>query len=1056
MKRTTLSLFFLCLLLNLFGQKEEPTSNPNLPQKKITATDLETSTNYFWSKDTSYVLEGIVRLAVGGVLTIESGTTILAKDSALFIVSNGAQLIAIGTENEPIIFTSIIEAPEFWEEYIHEKGLWGGLVIEGSPTVYSGHLSYVSISQAGQKVGAFDAAGLVLNGVSAKTKIDHLEVIASGADGIKINGGAVNLSYLTISVAVDDGIDWDNGWQGRGIYWLIYKGGRNGAESLLANFDGSYAIEGNGGREELVKSNPKIYNTTLIGTTCTQFGLETNPSSDGAIHLKGGTQGVIANSAFVHFQTNGIQVEDLNGEFDCAQEVRTGNLTIQNNIWWNFGEDPNSFLADGGILKIAENAEDTKATFLTEHLQNRQNIIAGEGLTLLGTDCPSNSIVLDPRLAEEANYEQFPSANYPNEPFFLIQPPNAQKGAFPTGDLWIENWTFLDKYTSIGDESRGKFFFKQQILKKRDTIRVNCEDQTWVQDSILFYEYFDCDFPGQIASTSRRGNKKRRKRAGNRGGADYAFLEEWSFSGTDESCGQRERKVELTILYYDSIAPAIHLVPDANGILTAFAHDCDEATITKVTRDTFNKIFQGQFVTHTFYAEDYFGNTSMVTVEEKLGGSKDVWYADLDGDGYGNPDLPILLSKAMDGFVSNDLDCNDEDPNAYPSSFYEEESPNIDYECLGQSNYDICQMAAPLEMGIEEELVLFNSNPSIRSTLLDECDKPTIYRDIWFSFKIPSSGGFYLDISDFNRSSSNPNYNISLYEGNCQNLSFLECAIFNKKFGIGRTDFAPETMIYGRIIESTNLNTGAIIVEVKDLLNQQVNDKCSTPKLIEVALTNDCYQDTFSNYGVTILESVFYQTCNFYNAGKDVWFSFTPTTTDTLQITIDTVLGSDFRDPILEIFAGDCMNLKGLACAKSFKIDLATTVTIANPIRNKPILIRVGEISVNDGDFKLIICPKKKTTVSTIVVNDNIGLQVFPNPVRQQQTLNVLMELPEPMNVDITMYNLQGQLVEERLKMALLSGQNIIPIEHSSFSKGLYLLQVRTEKGILTKKVVVR
>lgn len=43
------------------------------------------------------------------------------------------------------------------------------------------------------------------------------------------------------------------------------------------------------------------------------------------------------------------------------------------------------------------------------------------------------------------------------------------------------------------------------------------------------------------------------------------------------------------------------------------------------------------------------------------------FYADADGDGYGNPTLTTLACTAPSGFVSNDLDCDDSDPNINPS-----------------------------------------------------------------------------------------------------------------------------------------------------------------------------------------------------------------------------------------------------------------------------------------------------------------------------------------------------------------------------------------------------
>ncbi|MFN4255121.1 MAG: MopE-related protein, partial [Saprospiraceae bacterium] len=51
------------------------------------------------------------------------------------------------------------------------------------------------------------------------------------------------------------------------------------------------------------------------------------------------------------------------------------------------------------------------------------------------------------------------------------------------------------------------------------------------------------------------------------------------------------------------------------------------------------------------------------------GASLQTYYADLDGDGYGDPNNTILAATAPGGYVSNDDDCDDSNPNL-PTIFY--------------------------------------------------------------------------------------------------------------------------------------------------------------------------------------------------------------------------------------------------------------------------------------------------------------------------------------------------------------------------------------------------
>ncbi len=47
-----------------------------------------------------------------------------------------------------------------------------------------------------------------------------------------------------------------------------------------------------------------------------------------------------------------------------------------------------------------------------------------------------------------------------------------------------------------------------------------------------------------------------------------------------------------------------------------------------------------------------------------------IWYADADGDGFGNPEEPVEACAPPEGFVDNDADCDDGDPEVNPESFW--------------------------------------------------------------------------------------------------------------------------------------------------------------------------------------------------------------------------------------------------------------------------------------------------------------------------------------------------------------------------------------------------
>jgi len=57
------------------------------------------------------------------------------------------------------------------------------------------------------------------------------------------------------------------------------------------------------------------------------------------------------------------------------------------------------------------------------------------------------------------------------------------------------------------------------------------------------------------------------------------------------------------------------------------------------------------------------------------------FYADKDGDGYGNADHSVLACSAPDGYVANNTDCNDSDATMHPTAA--EMCNNIDDDCNG-------------------------------------------------------------------------------------------------------------------------------------------------------------------------------------------------------------------------------------------------------------------------------------------------------------------------------------------------------------------------------------
>jgi len=223
------------------------------------------SSNETWTKDNIYRLKGRVYVGGNATLTIEAGTIIKADPgqgafSSALVVRRGAKLMAMGTEAEPIIFTSVaddiqpgqIASPNLLPT---QNGLWGGLVvlgkaqisaqnsngadvselqIEGIPTSEdaryggsddndnSGTITYISIRHGGSNIGAGNEInGLTLGGVGSGTTINNVEVVANQDDGIEWFGGSVDMDNVVIWNSGDDGLDTDQDWIGTCTDFLI-------------------------------------------------------------------------------------------------------------------------------------------------------------------------------------------------------------------------------------------------------------------------------------------------------------------------------------------------------------------------------------------------------------------------------------------------------------------------------------------------------------------------------------------------------------------------------------------------------------------------------------------------------------------------------------------------------------------------------------------------------------------------------------------------------------------------------------------------------------------
>lgn len=265
MKNTGKLLSLLMLGLTMFGSisctNDDEDDDDDIivtPVGEMKTITGKITANTTWSASNQYLLSGFVYVESGATLTIEPGTIIKGDgvQKGSLIVLPGAKIVAVGTPEKPIIFTSNKPAGQ------RKAGDWGGLIILGKAPVNkpdaviegenqskfggtdaadnSGQLKYVRIEFAGIAYETDkEINGLTFGGVGSGTEVDYVQVSYSGDDSYEWFGGAVNAKHLIAYRGLDDDFDTDNGFSGNIQYGFILRdpavadqaGDSNGFES---------------------------------------------------------------------------------------------------------------------------------------------------------------------------------------------------------------------------------------------------------------------------------------------------------------------------------------------------------------------------------------------------------------------------------------------------------------------------------------------------------------------------------------------------------------------------------------------------------------------------------------------------------------------------------------------------------------------------------------------------------------------------------------------------------------------------------------------------------
>ena len=506
-----LSLAFLaitgCRKIETDGEKEifvvtKEVTPVGVVSNIITLTGNITKDTTLLAKDVNY-LSGKVYVTKGVTLTIEAGAKVMGKTGsnvAALIIARGAKIVAKGTAEKPIVFTSGSANPA--------SGDWGGIVICGTAStnqslpwkgvtvagltqveggindtevgyglagsgdaVYptkndadnSGFLQYVRIEYAGY---AFlpdnELNSLTMACVGSGTTIDHIQVTYAKDDAYEWFGGTVNCKYLIAYKTQDDDFDTDHGYSGNVQFGIILR------DSVIADISQSEAFESDNtgkGDNFLPRTSAVFSNITAIGPRATLANVGNSLYRAGA-HIRRNTGISIMNSIITGWPI-GLNFDVALGNVD--KNVNDSSIRIKNTTL--AGNTSNITLSGTSTVGT------TAATLLTWFST------AAYGNTILTTASADRLKLIQP----------FNYTNPDFTPYANNSTPSTTPATLSTAAITAATWGSLGTWDNVNFTKNGSFTdaklqnaFFDKTATFRGAVAVSGDNQTWWKGWTVF------------------------------------------------------------------------------------------------------------------------------------------------------------------------------------------------------------------------------------------------------------------------------------------------------------------------------------------------------------------------------------------------------------------------------------------------------------------------------------------------------------------------------------------------------------------------------------------
>lgn len=430
-------------MATMFGSvacsEDDPVSGGETPETKDVILENEITSDMTLKATDNNLLRGFVYVTDGVTLTIESGTVIKGEKATKgsLIVEPGGKIIAQGTAEKPIVFTSDQAAGS------RAYGDWGGLIlcgnapvnatskpqIEGGPrTRYggdqpednSGIVKYVRIEFAGYPLEPNkEINGLTCGGVGSGTTLEYIQVAFCGDDSFEWFGGTVNAKHLIAYKGWDDEFDTDYGYSGKLQFLLGVRDPKVADTSKSNGFESDNDANGSG-NEPL--TNPIFSNVTLIGPF---YGESAGKAESDILYN-------------TEDAANGAK----GGQFQAAMHIRRNSaLNVYNSVFtgWPYGLYLQTANAGATVKNVIfagmwENFKDdaSQSYFETNGLNNQ---VYASSNDLIATNADYSSVVVDKIAGADFSDTALTDAYFDKVSY---------KGAFDGTNDWTKGWANWD------------------------------------------------------------------------------------------------------------------------------------------------------------------------------------------------------------------------------------------------------------------------------------------------------------------------------------------------------------------------------------------------------------------------------------------------------------------------------------------------------------------------------------------------------------------------------------------------------------------------------------